>query len=124
LLLKIIWLAIAGACGTVTRYSLNAFVQRFQISQIPLGTLSVNILGCFLVGIIFSIFESRFSHLSELKIIIITGFIGAFTTFSAVILETGTLIQLNRWFTAFSTIFLHNFLGLLALFCGIKLGKF
>ena len=78
--------AVAGALGAVTRYALSGLVQRWT-GNLPLGTFTVNVLGCFAIGLLAGWFGSRWSPDPMLRAAVIGGFLGAFTTFSALAVE-------------------------------------
>lgn len=123
MLKKIALLAMAGALGTVSRYALAGFVHRINGVSFPWGTLTVNLTGCFLAGLLWTLFESRLSVTGETRILILIGFLGAFTTFSAMILETGQLLRSAEWIYATANLAMQNGLGLFALFAGAALGR-
>lgn len=120
---KLLGLGISGALGTIARYSLSAGIQRIMGTGFPWGTFVVNILGCFLVGQ-FVGFADHFIKVSgETRTIILIGFMGAFTTFSTYILETGKLFNNDQWAYAFGNIFLQTGVGFFALFFGFMLAR-
>ncbi|MBN2135413.1 MAG: fluoride efflux transporter CrcB [Acidobacteria bacterium] len=123
MLYKVLSLGLAGAAGTIARYGLAGIVQRFNKAAFPLGTLAVNLAGCFLAGLIWTIFENNAAVTKDVKILVLVGFMGAFTTFSAFILETGALAQSSGMLYAVANIALQNILGFTALFAGMALGK-
>ena len=120
---KIAWLALAGAMGTLARYGLVGLVQRFTSASFPWGTLAVNIAGCLLAGLLWALFESKWPLAGETRIIILVGFMGAFTTFSTFILESSELARTAEWMHAAGNVLLHNSLGFVALFLGVALGR-
>lgn len=120
---KIILLAAAGAVGTLARYGLAGFVQRIDGAAFPWGTAVVNIVGCFIAGILWALFENRWPVSGETRTVILVGFMGAFTTFSAFILESGELIRSAQWFYAAGNIAMQTGLGFTALFIGAALGR-
>jgi CrcB protein len=120
---KIAWLAVAGAAGTVARYVLAGLVQNVTGAMFPWGTAVVNIVGCFAAGLLWALFEHRVTVTPETRIIILIGFMGAFTTFSAFILETGELVRASEWLYAAANVGLQNGLGFVALFVGIAVGR-
>ena len=120
---KLIWLAIAGAIGTLARYSLIGFVQKIDGISNTWGTLIVNLTGCFLAGLMWAIFENKWPVSGETRTLILVGFIGAFTTFSTLILEANELLRSDGWVYATSNIVMQNGLGFLALFIGVSLGR-
>ena len=120
---KITLLALAGAVGTLARYGLAGFVHRISGASFPFGTLAVNVRGCFLAGLLWTLFEHRWSVPGETRAILMLGFLGAFTTFSAFILETGELMRSAQFMYAAANVLMQTSLGLIALFAGIILGR-
>ncbi len=123
MLQKILLLALAGAFGTITRYALAGVVQKMSGHSFPWGTMAVNILGCFIAGLIWSLIEGRINISGELRIIIFVGFFGAFTTFSTFILESGELFRNSQYMLAMINIGMQNIFGLAAMFAGVMLGR-
>jgi CrcB protein len=120
---KLSLIALAGALGTLSRYSLAGFVHRLIGASFPWGTLVVNFTGCFFAGLLWTLFENRWPVSGETRMIVLLGFFGAFTTFSAFILETGQMARSAEWFYAAANVFLQMGLGILALFAGIVLAR-
>jgi CrcB protein len=120
---KLVLLALAGAVGTLARYGAAGFVQRIHGTSFPWGTLAVNLAGCFLAGLLWTLFENRWPVSGETRAIVLVGFIGAFTTFSAFILESGELIRSAEWMSAFLNLAMQNVFGFIALFAGIVLAR-
>ncbi len=124
MLQKIIYLALAGAAGTLTRYWLSGFVQKNISIGFPFGTAAVNILGCLVFGLLWAVFENRLSISGQMRIIIFVGFFGAFTTFSSVMFETAQLLDESQWLWASGNILLQNALGLIGMLAGLVIGKY
>lgn len=120
---KLLWLALAGALGTVSRYALAGMVHKFSGASFPWGTFVVNVVGCFVAGLLWTLFENRWPVSGEMRLIVLVGFMGAFTTFSAFILETGELVRTAEWMRALANVAFQNGLGFLALFAGMTLGR-
>ena len=120
---KLAWIAFAGALGALTRYSMTGLARQIGGSQFPWGTLVVNILGCFAFGIIWSLAEDHLLISAETKLIVLTGFMGAFTTFSSFIFETGDLLRDSLWGMAVVNLLLQNLVGLIFLFLGLRAGN-
>ncbi len=120
---KLVLLAVAGACGAFLRYTLVGTVQRLNNSNFPLGTLAVNMTGCLLAGVLWSLFETRWTVSSETRTIVMVGFLGAFTTFSSYILETNEFLRAAEWMWAGANVLLQNGLGLAAFLLGGALGR-
>lgn len=120
---KLTWLAVAGALGTLSRYALAGLVHRMSGSHFPYGTLTVNLTGCFLAGLIWTLFEHHWPASGETRIVVLVGFMGAFTTFSSLILETGELLRSAEWISAAANLAAQNGLGFVALFLGAAIGR-
>jgi len=120
---KLLWLALAGGLGTLARYGLTGLVHRFDGTAFPWGTLAVNLIGCFLAGLFWALIQNRLTISGETRILVMVGFMGAFTTFSAFIFETGQLLRAAEWLAAAGNILLQNGLGFVALFVGAALGR-
>lgn len=120
---KLLWLAGAGALGTLARYGLGGLVQRLHQSTFPWGTFVVNALGCFIFGLVWSLAEERLVIGGETRAIILVGFMGAFTTFSTFAFETAAMLRDAEWLLAAANLLAHNGLGLVAFFLGVGLGR-
>ncbi|WP_423410174.1 fluoride efflux transporter CrcB [Heyndrickxia sp. MSNUG] len=95
-----LWIGIAGFLGAILRYSIGLFL--FDESQVfPFATLTVNLLGSFILAWFTTVFVKKFTIPDHLKAAIGTGFIGSFTTFSTLSVETVTLIHNNELLLAF-----------------------
>lgn len=112
----LVWVALGGAIGSMARYGLSAFVVK-QANPIhfPWGTFSVNILGCMLAGIFLLLAESMQTMSQDVRLFIVTGVLGGFTTFSAFGIETLALIRRGELFIAFSYASLSVILGVCAM---------
>jgi CrcB protein len=120
---KLLLLAAAGAIGTLARYSISGAAQRILGGEFPWGTLAANLVGCFLAGAFWSIAESRLSISGQTRTIVLMGFMGAFTTFSAFMLETGQLVRDAQWSWALGNVTLQNGCGFILFFCGLAVGR-
>jgi len=125
ILQKLLLIGLAGALGSLARYGLSGLVQRrFSESVLPWGTICVNLLGCFVFGLLWSVMQERLSMSSDLRAIVLVGFMGAFTTFSTFVFETQGLMQDSLWLSAMGNIMLQNVVGIAALLCGLAVGRF
>jgi len=120
---KLIGLAVAGACGAMARYGLYRLFQRGQHIGFPWGTLTVNVLGCFLFGLIWTLTQQRFTVSPETRAIILVGFLGSFTTFSAFLFETDQMLEQGEWLMAGLNLAGELGLGLAAYLLGAFLGR-
>jgi len=124
MLQKLIYIALAGAAGTLARYWLSGLVQKNFTFDFPLGTAVVNIVGCLLFGLLWAFLESRLSITAQVRTIIFLGFFGGFTTFSAFAFETAQMLDESQYFWASINIVGQNVLGIAAMIAGLTLGKF
>lgn len=92
-MLKIISLAIGSLVGGFCRYGLSGGVYAAWGPRFPYGTLIVNLLGCFIIGVLHSLVETKTLLSPEARLLLMTGFCGAFTTFSTFMLETADLLK-------------------------------
>ena len=115
--------AIGGASGSVLRYFVHWIVSKKSISNFPYQTFIVNIIGCLLIGILVGYLAKNSSQNETLKLLLITGFCGGFTTFSAFGLENINMIQNQNYQLAFIYTSLSLVLGVLAVSLGIFISK-
>lgn len=123
MLQRLLLLALAGALGTLARYGLAGLVQRASGPQFPWGTFAVNAVGCLAAGLFWAFSANRVQISAETRTIVLIGFMGAFTTFSAFILETGNLAQDSEWAAAIGNVALQNGAGLALFFVGVTIGR-
>lgn len=116
---RILMIAAAGAAGTLARYWLAGVVQRASGGVFPWGTFSVNIIGSFLFGLIWALAEERMALSPQVRIIALGGFMGAFTTFSTFMFETGALLRDSQFALAAANIALQNVMGVVFLLLGL-----
>jgi len=120
---KILLLALAGACGTLARYGLSGAVQGVMGRDFPWGTAAVNLLGCLLFGLVWVLADERQLIRAEFRVVLLVGFMGAFTTFSSLIFETGELMRGTQWAYAALNLMGQNLLGFAAFYIGAALGR-
>src|SRR5688572_18401891 len=90
--MTLILVAAGGAAGSVLRYLIGGAVQHLSPRGFPIGTLSVNVLGCLLIGILARLFLNM-QAAASMRTFLIVGFCGGFTTFSAFSHETIALLE-------------------------------
>jgi fluoride exporter len=123
MLQRIMLLAGAGALGTLARYWLAGAVQSATEAGFPWGTLVVNGLGCFLFGLVWSMAEERMLISGQSRVILLVGFMGAFTTFSTYVFETRQMIAASEWALAVMNFAVENVAGFALLILGAALGR-
>lgn len=119
-MLQLVFIAIGGGAGAVSRYLISKGINMLSIGIFPYGTLAVNITGAFLIGFLFSFFNDLAIPV-HYKSMITVGFLGAFTTFSTYSLESVNLLMSGEYKTAALNILLNNFFSLAAVMGGIIL---
>ena len=112
-------IALGGAAGSVLRYLVGGRVQHFAPHGFPLGTLFVNVAGCFLAGILIRQFMNIQTH-NYLRALMVVGFCGGFTTFSTFSMETVGLIEGGEYPRAIGYATLSLFLCLTATLTGMS----
>lgn len=113
--------ALGGALGSVARYKLSGWIlHRTAEWRFPAGTFTVNILGCFIAGVLAGFVAKHNFFSPETRVLLFTGILGGFTTFSAFGLETMQLLRRGEMLIAGSNIVLSVGCGLLALWLGFS----
>ena len=124
--IQLLALTLAGGAGTLARYGLSVLIDSrlLHAGEHKLyGTLAVNSLGCLLFGLLLAWFDARVLHPDHtLRLIILTGFMGAFTTFSTFAYLSSDLMQKQQWLTAGGHILAHNAVGIALFVAGAALG--
>ena len=103
--------------GGICRYLLSTLVQAKTPSGFPYGTLLVNLLGCFLIGVLFALFEKT-EVSTETRLLLVTGVLGGFTTFSAFSGETYHLIRSGHFGIALTYVLISVVVGVSLTFAG------
>jgi CrcB protein len=92
-MIQALLVAAGGAIGSVLRYYVGQWSLRLMGPSFPWGTLTVNVVGCFVIGVFSELLMRRFNASVELRLLLVTGFLGGFTTFSAFSLDAITLFE-------------------------------
>ena len=114
---------LGAALGGLSRYIvgtavLQRFTARFPENVFPLGTLIVNVTGCFLIGILMSLFVAHADPNPNLRLLLITGVLGGYTTFSSFAWESFEAVEKEQIWIGLANILLSVVLGYLAVWCG------
>ena len=115
---QILAVALGGAAGALARHGVSSAVAAAFGTRFPLGTLVVNVAGSFAMGWLFALFIGRVDLSPELRLLLTTGLLGAFTTFSTFSVETLVLLQAGRWLAAVANVALSVALCLGAAWLG------
>jgi fluoride exporter len=122
-MLKLLLLGAAGLLGTLARYCLTVAAARRYGESFPFGTLAVNVIGCFLIGLLFYLFEARLPGRETMQTIVLVGFLGSFTTFSSYGLQLFVLLREGEVGRAALYMGLSNVLGVILVWCGFAAGR-
>ena len=107
---------VGGGTGALLRYIISLVIKN-PCSGFPLSTFLINIIGCFFIGILYTIIDSQNQNL---KLMLVVGLLGGFTTFSSFGMETMELFNNGHVSTAIFYVILSNICGLAAVYLGIK----
>lgn len=121
--MEILVVFLGGGLGSISRFMLSKFMNEWLNVLLPIGTFTVNIVGCFIIGFLFSLFE-KITVSGELRLLLITGFLGGFTTFSSFSLETINLIRNSEYSAALINILGNLILGLAFVIIGMLASGF
>jgi CrcB protein len=125
LLIHVIYVSLGGFIGAALRYLTSGVIGRFMPqTSFPYGTFVVNILGCLLIGVLAGVAESREIFTTTSRAFLLTGILGAFTTFSTFSYETMGLFQSGQTSPAFANLALQVVLGLAAVWVGVQFTRF
>ncbi|MDX3775132.1 fluoride efflux transporter CrcB [Chromatiaceae bacterium AAb-1] len=116
-------IAVGGAVGSCLRYALTELMTNLLGKAFPFGTLLVNILGSFVLGLLYAMISSGAVAAFPWRPLIAVGLLGAFTTFSTFSLDTLLLLQQGEWLKAAANIVLNVLLCLTFAWFGMKLGS-
>ena len=120
---NILYIAAGGSIGAVMRYLVSTGVHAILGRSFPYGTLTVNVLGSFLMGFLFVFMLERSSLGPEWRALVLIGFLGAFTTFSTFSIETLNLIENGAMVRAMANILVSVTTCILATWLGLILGR-
>lgn len=121
--LKILFIAAGGSLGAVARYLINISPAANVFGKFPLPTFLINITGSFLIGFLMIVFADKFEVNENVRMAVIVGFVGAFTTFSTFEMEIFGLVREREFVTGFLYLFLSVFVGFVGVVAGVALGR-
>ena len=122
---NLLLIGLGGFIGAILRYGISGFIQGWSRgNSFPVGTLAVNILGCFVIGLLSQLAESHGLFSSETRSLLFIGFLGAFTTFSTFGNDTVNLLQSTKPWLSITNVSAHIVLGLIAIWVGRGLSLF
>jgi CrcB protein len=123
--MKIVIIGLGGFFGSICRYLASGFAYRlFPLTFFPIGTITVNVIGCILLGILAGLAEFRQLLTPEMRSFLLIGFLGSFTTYSTFGLESFQLLRDGQLFSTVLNIALHLFLGIGGVWLGQTIARF
>jgi len=120
--MKFFYLALGGSIGATLRYLISIFSLKYMAWGLPMGTLTANLIGSFLIGFAF-VFFGRDQIAINFKIFLFIGIFGSFTTFSSYMFESLEMFKNGFSKMAFLYIALSNIFGLLLVYLGYTIGE-
>ncbi|MDX9880444.1 MAG: fluoride efflux transporter CrcB [Prolixibacteraceae bacterium] len=121
MLKTILIVGAGGFIGSIARYLAQVYVEKIFHTTFPLGTFVANLLGCFIIGIVFAIAEKGNLMSPEWRIFLTVGFCGGFTTFSSFAYNNFSFLKEQTFVPLFMNIGLSVVVGILAVYLGILL---
>ncbi len=122
--MKIVMVGLGGCTGSICRYLVAVLAQKINPAPfVPYGTLTVNIVGCLIIGLLGGLSETRQIFTPETRAFVMIGFLGGFTTFSTFGYETFTLTRTMQLLPALTYLGAHLILGFGAVWLGFSLSK-
>lgn len=118
--LQLLLVGAGGFVGSVLRFAIGGAVQRAAPSLFPYGVLAVNVIGCLLIGAIGGLAESRDLVGAELRLFVVVGLLGGFTTYSAFAYDGVAMLRDQAFGDALATVTLHLFVGFAAVWIGYR----
>ncbi len=122
--MQLVWIGVFGVMGVYSRYFLGSWLSVQLSFFFPYATLLINVLGCFLAGVVYVLGIEHVSFSPEIRSAIMVGFLGGFTTFSAFGLEVTRLIEETEYSYAAVYLGLSCILGIGAVFAGLIFTRF
>lgn len=116
--------ALGGALGSVARFKLSGWVLHHAVNwRFPIGTLMVNVVGCLLAGVLAGMSAKQHVFSPDTRLLLFTGLLGGFTTFSAFGLETVLLMKRGEWSIAIANVLISVLAGIVALWLGFAFAE-
>lgn len=121
--MRTIWIGVAGFAGAVSRYAVEGWVSSRTRGAFPWATLVVNVSGCFVLGLVFTLLTERFLPHPALRSALTIGFLGAYTTFSTFAFETMRLGEDGAVLLAAINVAASVIAGIAAVYAGVAVGR-
>jgi fluoride exporter len=123
-IMKILLVMAGGSLGALSRYAVSLWAAKLFGPRFPWGTLTVNLSGCFLIGLAFALAERGLGIMNpSMRLFFVTGFLGALTTFSTFGLETVNSLREGTHLVAVANFLSNNVMGTALVFLGMLVGR-
>ena len=120
---RLIFIGLAGLIGTIARFEITEIASKRLGTTFPIGTLLVNIFGCFLGGFLFYALQERTTVSETVRLVVMVGFLGGFTTFSAFGVQTFELLKNGEIGLGLLNVAVSNVVGLAVVWLGYSVAK-
>jgi CrcB protein len=120
---KYLFIGLGGFLGSIARYAITSLVQIKTESLFPYGTMLVNVLGCFIIGLLMTLFQERIVLSQNIRLFLIIGVLGGFTTFSSFSYDTFALMKTGHFLSAGFNSGVSLFGCLIATWAGFYVGE-
>ena len=122
-MIGILLIALGGGLGAVLRFGVTVITYKFFDIHFPWGTIFANLIGCFTIGLIWAVLDT-FDEPKNLKLFLITGLLGGFTTFSSFALENFNMFRAGEIKLVAANVLISNIAGIFLAFVGYYLAKY
>lgn len=120
---SLLLIGAGGFLGAIARYLLDGRITAWTGGSLPWGTFAVNMTGSFAVGVLFALIVERASLPADLRAPLLIGFIGSYTTFSTLALESWRMIEDGAWLYATASLAGNVIIGVAAVIAGVAIGR-
>jgi fluoride exporter len=121
--MTLLFIAVGGAFGAISRYLVQGWVQDLAGGRFPWGTLAVNTSGSFVLGLVFALAIDRGVLAPEIRVPLMVGFIGSYTTFSTLMLESWVLVEEGDFSHLLINLVGSVVIGMIAVVAGLAVGR-
>lgn len=122
-MVSVLLIGVGGFAGAVTRYLIDLRITALTGGTLPWGTFVINVSGSFLIGVLFVLLVERPAVPADLRGPLMIGFLGAYTTFSTLALESWRMIEDGAWLYASANLIGSIAMGMIAVVAGVALGR-
>jgi CrcB protein len=120
---KYVFIGLGGFLGSIARFGLASVIQTRTESLFPFGTMAVNITGCFVIGLLMTLFQERIIVSENIRLFLIIGLLGGFTTFSSFSYDTFAMFRSGNFFGAGVNVIVSVMSCLIATWAGYYVGE-